>query len=208
MTTPVLEPIILQKHDNEQKKTTDFRGQNWAALDFQILTCDAFTRSMCRRSHSSWQMRAAVLSPVKGPHPFNSTSLTARPNGRVVNVIIEAEINEQSGGQKEEISLPKRLAKEASQRSTEIRGRCSRWHRFREGPLRGVTVWRPTRRPRGRRGEGQRKGQGAGGPLDNELEWNRAKGREWMVLPQTLRYSSSLCGHRYLPISFRIIFGV
>lgn len=154
-----------------------------------MLACDAFTRSMCRRSHSSWQMRAAVLSPVKGPHPFNSTSLTARPNGRVVNVIIEAEINEQSGGQKEEISLPKRLAKEASS-GAPIRGRCSRWHRFREGPLRGVTVWTDTE-AQGEARRGQRKGQGAGGPLDNELEWNRAKGREWMVLPQTLRYSSS-----------------
>lgn len=155
---------------------TDFRGQNWAALHFQILTCDAFTRSMCRRSHSSWQMRAVVLSPVKDPHQFNSTSLTVRSNGRFVNVIIEAEINEQSGGQKEEISLPKRLAKEASQRSSEIRGRCSKWHGFREGPLRGVTVWRETRRPRGRRGEGQRKEQGARDQLDNEHEGNRAKG--------------------------------
>lgn len=41
---------------------------------------------------------------------------------------------------KEEINLPKRLEKEASQWSSEIRGGCSRWHRFREGPLRGVTV--------------------------------------------------------------------
>lgn len=85
-------------------------------------------------------MRAVALSPVKDPHQLNSTSLTVWFNGRFVNVIIEAEVNEQSGGQKEEISLLKRLAKEASQRSSAIRGRCSRWHGFREGPLRGVTV--------------------------------------------------------------------
>lgn len=102
-------PKIWQS--NEQNKRTDLRGQNRAVLHFQILTCDAFTRSLCRRSHLSWQMRAVVLSPVKDPHQFNSTSLTVWFNGRFVNVIIGAEINEQSGGQKRRDKSSKEISK-------------------------------------------------------------------------------------------------
>lgn len=58
---------------------------------------------------------------------------------------------------KEEISFPKRLEKEAS---SAIRGGCSRWHQFREGPLRGCQCEEGHRRPWGRWGEGQRTGQG------------------------------------------------
>lgn len=60
-------------------------------------------------------MRTATPSSIKDSHQFNCTSLTVWFNVRFINVIIEAEINEQSGGQKEEISLPKRLEKKAGQ---------------------------------------------------------------------------------------------
>lgn len=135
-------------------------------------------------SHTLWPVRMAPQSLIQDFYQFNSTSLKVWLNVRFINVIIEAEINDSV--EAEEIRLLKRLEKGASQRSPEIRGVCSRWHRFRgKGPLRGVPVCTGKQEAGGRRGEGQRKNRETETSLTMSVSGTGQEGaNKWFYLKQ------------------------
>lgn len=56
------------------------------------------------------------------------------------------------------------------------KGWRSRWHRFRGGPLRGVTVRREKQEAQREVRRGTKEGTGRRDQLDNEHEWIGAKG--------------------------------
>lgn len=170
---------------------------------FQNVTCDAITRSLRRRSHSSWQMRAVALSRVRDPHQCNSTSLTVWFKGRFVTVIIEAEINEQSGGQKRRDKSSKEISRGGKSAELGDKGPVLQMARVQRRPCeRCDGVKRDTEAQREvRRGTKE----GTGSPETNRIMsvngTGQRGGEKWCRLKHC-GILLPLCGHRYLPISF------
>lgn len=162
--------------------------QNWAVPHFPTLNWEPSTVITCKTNQTSWPVRIATV--------FNTRFTWVQQH--IPRSLVKCEVYQwdnrdrnksQCRGQKRRASFPKRLEKGARQRSSEIRGGCSRWHWFREGPLRGVPGCRGRQEAQGWVRRRTKEEQKDWDQTDKEHEWSRAKWWKQVDLPQTQRLS-------------------